>query len=242
MTIATGINFGTYVLLAADTRVTCYNENGGLTCYEDDFGKVQKTKIGLITGAGRIYLLDQVKKRLQNREITISTQILNIVEEERLNYRRLSAEIAEQDIKRTGWIFSYRVFGNVNPDYSSNVILRLSMIHPLIGNGLKTMFSENYPWVIMPYEATKEYSKDFIESFAAEIKPCDRFETLYRSINYHSLKIAQLIRKIQPEFPSISPYCQIGVHTKDGRRGISPILKNTDSSDIDVSALMTWDP
>ena len=241
MTIAMGINFGTYVLLAADTRITNYYWNVNVRDYvvkdhADDSVKIQKTSIGLITGAGSVKLLDRVKGRLQKEEVTNTNQFLSIIREERRNYRKLFRKTAEQDIEKTGWILSYYTIDN------ENLKLRLGMIHPSVGDGLKIMLSENHPWVILPSEATEDYANEFVESLTKEIEPCDQFETLFGSIRHHWLLIARLIRTMHPEFPSISPDCQIGVHTLDGQVGISSILKDTDVSDIDVNALMTWYP
>lgn len=51
MTIAIGLNLGSYAILAADTRTTYYLD-GRPFLYDDSTPKVQRTTIGLITGAG----------------------------------------------------------------------------------------------------------------------------------------------------------------------------------------------
>jgi hypothetical protein len=82
MTIAIGINLGRYVILAADTRTTYYPPFGK-PLFRDDSEKIQKTGIGLITGAGLISLLDPVKTRLANESITNTNYIILFVREER---------------------------------------------------------------------------------------------------------------------------------------------------------------
>jgi hypothetical protein len=221
ITIAIGINFGTYVLLAADTRTMRYNQNGSIRDYVDDSTKIQKTSIGLITGAGSKELLDLVKERLEKEKISHTNQILHIIKKERLHYQRIFWRTAEEDIPMTGWIFSYPTIDKRNPK------LRLGMIHPTLGDVL-ALYQENNPAVIGPHEATEEDICDVCDFLKKEIKPFKEFSTLSDSIRYHWLLIARLIQRIQPHFPSISSHCQIGVHTLDNLRGISSILKDTD--------------
>ena len=68
MTIALGINFGDYAFLASDSRATFYNLDGTVRSFEDDQKKIYKTKLGVITGAGSIPLLEAVKDQLELNE------------------------------------------------------------------------------------------------------------------------------------------------------------------------------
>jgi len=223
MTIAIGINFDAYVLLAADTRTTRYNWDGSVREYVDDSIKIQKTTVGLITGAGSKELLDLIKGSLEKEKITHTNQILNIIKKERLHYRRLFWRTAEEDIQMTGWIFSYITIDKGNPK------LRLGIIHPTFGDVLG-LYQENHPATICPHEATEEVVEEIGDFLKKKIKPFKEFTTLSDSIQYHWRLIARLIQKIQPVFPSISSHCQIGVHTLEGLKGISSILKDTDPS------------
>ena len=224
MTIAIGINFDAYVLLAADTRTTRYNWDGSIRDYVDDSIKIQKTTVGLITGAGSKELLDLVKDKLEKEKITHTNQILNVIKKERLHYRRLFWRTAEEDIKMTGWIFTCTTVENNNPK------LRLGIFHPSLSLDKLAFYEENYPAVINPHEATEEVVEEIVDFLKKKIKPFKEFTTLSDSIQYHWRLIARLIQKIQPVFPSISSHCQIGVHTLEGLKGISSILKDTDPS------------
>lgn len=219
MTIALGVNFGDYVLLAADTRTTYFNLNGSVRKYEDDSVKIRKTAIGLITGAGSTQLLNFVEDRLENEKITHTKKILSMVREARTNYRKTYWKTAESDIKMTGWIFSYTTLKDNKPK------LRLDILHPAFGD-MFARFEENHPTLICPCEATEQEVEVISDSLKKKIRPSREFSSLSDSIQYHWSIVASLIRKIQPKFPSISPYSQIGVHTLDGHAGISKILKD----------------
>jgi hypothetical protein len=230
MTIALGINFGSYVLLAADTRVTYYDLSYRRVGCSDAHEKIHKTNVGMVTGAGSVELLKLVSDRFDAIDQIISTdQVLHMVDEERRRYRTLNPQVPDKIIESTGWIFGYLTFAEGTFDQGTPT-LRLGVIRSsetIIG---RRHLVNDYPYVIPPFEAT-EKDFDLITSFLKEsIKPADQFETLRDSIQHHWSLIAELIRAIQPKFPSISSSCQIGVHTLDGFTGISSILKDTDAS------------
>jgi len=220
MTIALGINFGNYVFLAADTRTT-FGWVNQIIRYTDESEKIQKTSFGLITGAGRTNLLDSVKNRLAKREIINTDQIFKIIKEERLNLLRRHL-ITESDIALTGWVYSYITILNDAPK------LRLDMVHPSLGEGL-ARWEENKAAIICPYEASKEEADKIIATLNKVIKPSVHFATIEESYRYHGQIIGELIRQIQPRYPSISRCYQIGIHKLDGSMGISPITKIDES-------------
>lgn len=227
MTIAIGTNFGTHILLAADTRTTQYDWNGNVINYVDDSVKIQETKMGLITGAGSKPLLDSVKNRLANTEVTHTNEILRIAQEERLTYSRFCERFAPRDfdigLESTGWIFSYTTIKNKSPK------LRLGIIHPSVGDVLG-LYEENYPAIIGPHEATEKQVEAIAVFLNERIRPMKEFTELQDSVQYHWNILATLLRTIQPKYPSISSYSQVGIHTIDGQMGVSPILRETEST------------
>ncbi len=257
MTILIGINFGGYVLLAADTRTT-HCTNGSVDYVADDNAKkIQKTTLGLIAGAGSWDIIRRVKNKLQKQEITDINQILSIIEKEKLHHQRCGGPAAEKAIEITRWICSYSKIDDGNPK------LRLNTINSTVENGLglyQDVGDDLVPFtVIMPEEVTHAEDRiTIVQNLRKAIALAMAYEpsfdnVLFDSASYNWLTIVQLIRNIirklydyiirniQP-IPSISPDCLIGIHMLDGQMGISSKLKGTDISDIDVSALITWDP
>jgi hypothetical protein len=232
MTIAIGINFGAYVLLAADTCTTYYDWNGRVLGYKDDSIKIQKTYLGLITGAGGEELLYLVKNRLKEEETRDTNQVLSIIREERRHYRRPLAVLEPHLVENTGWIFTYLKLDQ------GNYTLRLAMYHPRFGDDL-VLFAENDPAVIFPREATEKDAMLIGDFLKESLRPFAQFESLADSFQYHWPIITKLIRAIQPKFPSISRSLQIGVHTSGHLTGISQIVKDTDET---ISLELTEDP
>ncbi|MGA2308131.1 MAG: hypothetical protein ABSG57_01115 [Candidatus Bathyarchaeia archaeon] len=180
--------------------------------------KIQKTSCGLITGAGRTDLLNAVKTRLEKETITNTDQIYEIIKEERFKSAKILFSITEDDIGLTGWIYSYITLLNEIPK------LRLDVVHPSLGDGL-ARWEENKVAAICPYEAKEEEVKDIIVNFNKTIRPSTEFTRVDDSCLYHAQKIAELIRQIQPKYPSVSRCYQIGVHMLDGSMDISSIVK-----------------
>ncbi len=225
MTIALGINFGDYAMVAADTRTTYFNWDGSIRNYADDSEKIQETKIGLITGDGSVGLLHLVKRRLMDIEVTNTNQIFDIIKKARIEYQKVQKMFwltKNKDIDVTGWIFTYVASVDNKPK------LRLGIVHPAIGEEL-ALYPDNHPALICPVEATKEEAEVIGDVLTKAIKPSEDFSSLTESIQYHWNVIAALIRELCPKYPSISSYSQIGIHTIDGRLGISPILKDNES-------------
>jgi len=233
MTIAIGIIFGDYVLLAADTRVTHPDINRKALGYTDDNEKIYDTNLGIATGAGDVDLIGRVNKRFKQIEEIIDTNVLKkIVKEERDLYRSrfppILASYIEENIEKTGWIFSYVTYNKEAPA-DCPWALRLALIHPS-GNIIGSQhLPNNYPIVIDPIEANQEEADDITTSLNDLVKPSEQFKTVEESIQYHGLQIADLIQTIAPNYDSISRFCQIGAHTLDGRKGISKVVKPGDT-------------
>lgn len=81
MTLIVGFNMVAYALLVADTRLTFIRPDGS-TYYHDDCEKIQRTGMGIITGAGFGNLLDAVKDRLADEEIIRTERVAEIINEE----------------------------------------------------------------------------------------------------------------------------------------------------------------
>jgi len=233
MTIAIGIIFGDYVLLAADTRVTHPDINRKALGYTDDNEKIYDTNLGIATGAGDVDLIGRVNKRFKQIEEIIDTNVLKkIVKEERDLYRSrfppILASYIEENIEKTGWIFSYITYDKEAPaDWPW--ALRLALIHPSVNIIGSPRLPNNCPIMIAPIEANQEEADDITTSLNDLVKPSEQFKTVEESIQYHGLQIADLIQTIAPNYDSISRFCQIGAHTLDGRKGISKVVKPGDT-------------
>ena len=216
MTIAIGINLGSYAILAADTRTTYHRF--GMPFYDDNSSKVQKTMMGLITGAGFLPLLDSVKRKLATEQITNTERVLSIITEERektLQAWRIHSQI-DSWIEQTGWIFSYTTPLNNEPT------LRVGIFHPSINKEMYVTYEIGSPEIIFPVELDPETAKTIYKPILQRIKvPSDSSE-LQSSIEQNSVIIGAVINALQPHCPSISRRFQVGIHS-GGQVGISDL-------------------
>jgi hypothetical protein len=240
MTIAIGVRFSDYVLLAADTRVTQRDIHHKARDHTDDNEKIYRTNIGIATGAGDVDLIARVNDRLKQIDEIIDTDLLlEMADEERDLYRSrfppILASYVEEDIEKTGWIFSYVTYDKEAPA-EWPYALRVALIHPS-GNIIGSQrLPNNCPIMIAPLEANQEEADDISMSLNDLIKPSEQFKTAEESIQYHGFQIADLIQTIALKYDSISRCCQIGAHTLDGRKGISAVVK---PGDTEVSICLT---
>lgn len=217
MTIAVGINLGLYAILAADTRTTYHRF--GMPFYDDNSSKVQKTTMGLITGAGFCALLDGVKKKLATEQITDTERVLQIIKETTemtRNAWRGSPQI-ESWIEQTGWIFSYMTVLDGQP------LLRLEVFHPRLNREMHATYEVGDPAIIFPVELDSRMADKIHDLVLRGVNVPTSVADLQSSIEQNSALIGTVISGLQPSCPSISGRFQIGIHS-GGQTGISNLV------------------
>lgn len=216
MTIAIGINLGLYAILAADTRTTYHKL--GMPFYDDNSSKVQKTTMGLITGAGFCSVLDSVKSRLETEQIINTDSVLSIIKEESKKTQQTwqTHPQIHSWMEQTGWIFSYTTLLNNQP------LLRLGIFHPSISKDEFGIYEVGKPAIIFPVELDREKVEAIYDPILQKIKiPADSSE-LQSSVERNTAVIAAVINALQPHCPSISRRFQVGIHS-GGQLGISDL-------------------
>lgn len=153
----------------------------------------------------------------------IKNEIIGLIREERERLRTVTAcaNLFLNKTGDTGWIFTYIT----NSDGGQHII-RLGLSHPSIGERQFSLYESGQCCLISPAEATKKQAETLQKEFSAVIEPLPDIsdqEKLQASIVRHRGVIAGVIRRLKPQFPSISEFSQIGVHLLSGHRGISPI-------------------
>jgi len=228
MTIAIGINLGSYAILAADTRTTYHVFN--VPFYDDTSSKIQKTMMGLITGAGFCPLLDNVKSRLAIEQVTNTDSTLSIIKgeiEKTLQTWQTYSQI-HYWIEQTGWIFSYTTMINNQP------LLRIGIFHPSIDKKRLGIYEIGKPAIIFPVELDREKVEAICDPILRRIgAPADSSE-LESSFEQNSRVIGAVINALQPHCPSISRRFQIGIHM-GGRVGVSDLIDIQDNGTFSLN-------
>lgn len=223
MTIAIGLHLGSYIMLAADTRVT-WHAFGMDISHRDDSEKIRRTNVGIITGAGWVDLLDSVKSRMANEHLVSTNDLIRTIREERARLAPPPGIDPAKVTNFTGWIFSYTT------EIDSQFKLRLAMSHPSISEGKEiALYKEGELAMIAPAEATETQASTISNLLRENMrKPLgipDLADSakLQNHISHHWLIVAAAIKGLQPNFKSISDKVQIGVHLLSGARGVSDI-------------------
>ena len=224
MTIAIGINAGLYAILAADTRVTYFSSNSSF--YDDDKSKIQKTSMGLITGAGFVQLLDLVNSRLAIEAITNTDTTLAIIKEAREEIRQKWQHYSQIDsaIEQTGWIFSYYTILN------KVSTLRLGVYHKRLSEDDFVLYGAGDPAIIYPSELNEQEVK-IVRPIVDKIDIPKDQSAIQSSIQQNIAKVVTLIKILFPICQSISNRFQIGIHM-NGQMGISEIVDIPDESQV----------
>ena len=231
MTIALGVNFGSYIILAADTRTSWYSGDK-ITHYQDDSEKIQKTKFGLITGAGRIEKLDLVKKSFFNSLPNDTHEMLNLIREALVHYKDRWEGLIPTS--KTRWIFSYQTIKN------DEQILRLAFYDPHEKNDIAIVNNTCEPLIIFPAETNEEEADALRRGYLKLLKPIEKFKNMNESSQYNTELIANFFYLMHPRYESMSNLFQIGIH-KHGYVAISQIVDPTKPQNFNLEFLPLWE-
>jgi hypothetical protein len=233
MTLIVGFNMASYGLLVADTRLTFINRDGS-AYYRDDARKIQRTEMGIITGAGFGNLLDAVKARLADEEITQTDRVQEIIEEEieEVRQRRWHRpDRVEESIQMTAWMLTY-IAADKYPDPSPDQIrFRVAFTVPDHGHKF-AMLQPNTSWLLPPTGTTAEQQDDWHAFIKSNIRPLTPEEDLGINISHHVALAAQLTQEVSRINDGVAPTFQIGIHIFPFHLQISNVVAGPDF-DID---------
>lgn len=202
MSLVIGINFGTYVLLAADTRVTIGDPP---IDRHDDESKIVQTELGLIVGAGLVQLLDPVKATFCSKAVQHSSDLLAIVEAERTRLRMLTWD-ATNDIRTTSWLYSY-----LTPDHPAGV--RLGMITGSF-EGLR-LIPVGRAQPLVDGSVGDEFRDRLNAWLNEELRPLTAFATVNEHFLSHVALCGEAIRETSLVSEGVGPFMDVAVHSAD---------------------------
>ena len=224
MTLIVGFNFGSYVLMGADARV-CYYPNDRLV-FRDDEEKIRETSMGLIAGAGLANLLDAVKVRLKDEDVTHTDRIIEIVNEERRIIERrpeaLSARVQEA-LTTTAWMFTYYGTGEATGEASPGIHLRLAFTDPSEGY-MPAFILPGQSWMMPPTGTTEEQFAEWRRLCLEHTHPLAEGEDFVQHLAHHSRLIANLVSEVAKVNDGVCSHFQLGLHRLDRIIGHSSIV------------------
>lgn len=208
------MNLGYYALLAADTRVTSCPP-GQTPVWRDDEEKVQVTNLGIITGMGLCELLDPVKERLSAETLTNTDGILEIIRTERA---RIDARCPQESWLRphiehvTSWMFTFVECDNPNSPTPDSLRLRLAGCHPKDDYDI-SLYLPPAVAIGLPNGITEERAAPIRQALADNFRPMRDWSEFRDNLGHHVDLACAVIHALSEVSKSVSPYCQIGVHS-----------------------------
>lgn len=109
MTCILVAHLGDEVIIAADKRVTQITQDGVKIPHGDNEEKIVRTKVGVITGAGSVAMLDPVKSYVRDHGFNSPDDVLDLILRTRDSFSELHAESPrlQEDLAETSWMFTY---------------------------------------------------------------------------------------------------------------------------------------
>jgi hypothetical protein len=109
MTCILVAHLGDEVIIAADKRVTQITQDGVKIPHGDNEEKIVRTKVGVITGAGSVAMLDPVKSYVRDHGFNSPDDVLDLILRTRDSFSELHAGSPrlQADLAETSWMFTY---------------------------------------------------------------------------------------------------------------------------------------
>ncbi len=222
MSCVIGMNLGTYVMIASDTRTTYRNLDTGDFIdhrdHVDDKVRVFETNGYLIAGSGYVPLLERVKARLcaEWKPTTIGESLqraLDIIADERAavtSDRALGAYAREHALSCTAWMISLRVRRE-----TGELVMVLAVYHPSHGHQFHLLDAGNGAPLI-PFEDAPAV-KPAVDAILSRFEPCTDTERMPESIERHADLMRDVTLTVSRAIDCVGPQACISIHAIDGR-------------------------
>ena len=224
MSLVVGLHLGNLAIIAADKRVvSMYGQT--MIVDHDEAEKIINAGIGYVSGSGIVELLDLVKEALADIEITHTDQIRAIISRERDRFRSVHSanpEWAEQQIKKTGWMFTYMT------EAGGETVLRVALVHGAWNDDEIGLLYKGTAKVLVPVDGTAEEAQRLSDMLTQNLKTTDELPNLVASISYH-VPLLRVVFKYASEIcETASETFHVAVHGSDSQMLISKeILAST---------------
>lgn len=224
MTLIAGYNFGEFALIAADTRVSWYWK--GALRYRDDEIKLRRSLMGLITGAGLVDLLDNVKEHLGREEVLHTDRILEIVQEAREEaderWSGYPDSHLDEALDTTGWMFTY-----LTPDGPDGITLRLAAVSSAKDDRI-CHIQPGKSWMLPPTGTTHEQFKEWLNILNGAYKPLTPETDFGEHLSHHLGTMVKLMKLVSSVNEGVAETLQLGFHVKGWGTAVSSILSPPD--------------
>lgn len=212
MTLLVTINLDDFAIIASDKKEVI-KLNDAFIPYHERAEKIVETGIGLITGSGYVGLLNSVKQKVAEEEITHTDQILEIIKNERKLIRNAIWYTDYQKnefLNFTGWLLSYwTIVDNVQK-------LRIALYHPSVEENYFAIIEENTSKAIFPSDLIPENVEKYSNFLSNSFQKLNDLPDINQNITHNVKIILVLMNEISKVSETVSKTCDIGLVFKAG--------------------------
>lgn len=213
MSLVLALHAGRYIMLASDTRRTCYNAAGEVTRVVDGDRKTWTSERTIISGTGYSPLLDAVGRRVTEEPLGSLDEVLAIIGQER---RRavLSAPheySREHAALKTNWFFSARL-----PLEDGGHELVLVSYYAGAGHHLTLHGAGSVAPLVPDDNDSDEGPRAVVTRFMQACRVCAAGADLESSIAYNAQCMRTIIAAAAGVFSTVSAESVVVIHTIEG--------------------------
>lgn len=208
MTLIIAVDMGEIGLIASDKAEVMIAPNGDVLPVHQEAEKIIQTPLGVITGTGRVELLDQVKAFVESGEIGNTDQVLNAIVQAREGFRDQYADYpqVESALLSTSWIFSYTaLLEDEETDH------RIAIFHPTWGEDSLRTLGTNNAISIGPGNFTAEESAELTRQIRERVQMPNADLDIRGALLANVEVVIEAMADVATRSPSVSKACDIAI-------------------------------
>lgn len=208
MTLIIAVDMGSIGLIASDKAEVMIAPNGDVSSVHQEAKKIIKTPLGVITGAGRVELLDRVKAFVESGEVGNTDQVLNAIVQAREEFRAKYADDpqVENALMSTSWVFNYTAL--LEDEETAH---RIAIFHPSWGEDSLRVLETGQATAIGPGDFTAEENDELIRQIRKRIKMPSADLNIRDALLANVEVAVEAMVDVAACFPSVSEVCDIAI-------------------------------
>lgn len=208
MTLIIAVDMGEIGLIASDKAEVMIAPNGDVFPVHQEAEKIIQTPLGVITGAGRVELLDRVKTFVESGEVSNTDQVLNAIVQAREGFRAKYAgdPQVESALLSTSWVFNYTALLE-----NEKTAHRIAMFHASWGEESMQILGTDQAISIGPGNFTAEESAELTRKIRKKVQ-MPSVDLDIRDALLANVEVAvEAMADVAARSPSVSEICDIAI-------------------------------
>ncbi|WP_440062963.1 hypothetical protein ACTACQ_11260 [Pseudomonas syringae] len=210
MTCILVAHLGDEIIIAADKRVTQITQDGLTTIIGDEEEKIVRTEVGVITGAGAVEMLDDVKMLVRDLGFNSPDDVLKLILDAQSTFSRQHADSPRLkiDLAHTSFMFTYPAIAN------DQLVTRFVYYHQ--SRSTDSLYRlEDGKVMCFPGGFSQEQATEVRDKLQDLVTSALESRSIYEARMLVILHIRKLMKEISDSSETVSSICDIAI--VDGR-------------------------